>query len=318
MRSPTDTTVRSDLSVIDLPYTVRSVVTLNSHYSNSTSTSTSLSTVTPRIYRLLPHESASLTNAKTVPNTTGDTKLITCTGDVKQFSDIKENVIQPPSKHSPQLDSMLLSRLPRELRDKIYREAVLEDKEIPISVARYETKDGERRGCLQIEHALMHVCKQTRQEVADIYYLENVFFVNDGSFEERAIEKLSRLLAPWVERVKKVKISHTIVRSESNATEINFFVSASQGRIYIEPMASSLLLYRMDVNQKRGTVTRTTHSSTLPGTKCFCKARRLACGHESGGVFSWVQAYVDLVMQSQAVTGPKEPYCWNCAGYIVV
>ena len=73
-----------------------------------------------------------------------DEKLLTYTADIKQFADTTDCIMQPLTTQSSQLDSTLLGNLPRELRDQIYREAVVEDNDIPIHVSYYETKDGER------------------------------------------------------------------------------------------------------------------------------------------------------------------------------
>jgi len=246
------------------------------------------------------------------PSTLDDTKHLTYTVDVKQFPGTMDSIVQPPTKQSSQLGSMLLSKLPRELRDKIYRDAVVEDKDIPIRVTPYVTEDGERRRRLEIGHALMRVCKQTRQEVAEIYYLENTFRIIDDSLEKRATRELSRLLTPWTQRMTKLGVSQTSVRSVYQ-TEINFSISASQGHIVIEPEPSNVQFSMITLGPSATTTCMTRYSDKV----CFCKIFKLALKHDDRDIFSWMQEYVDLVLQSarQDEANLFDPvHCWTCGG----
>ena len=173
--------------------------------------------------------------ATNVHNAFDTTKPLTYTADVKQFTEWAECIKHVHKTQSSQLDSMLLSKLPRELRDKIYRYAVIEDNDIPVHVTRCKTEDGERRRRLEIGHALMRVSKQTRQEVADIYYLENKFRITNDLLEKRAIRELSRLLTPWGERMTKLGVTHELVRGKDDLVKSKFSISARKGRVFLEP-----------------------------------------------------------------------------------
>jgi hypothetical protein len=209
---------------------------------------------------------------------------------------------------------MLLSKLPRELRDKIYQDTVVKDKEIPIGVTRYETEGGEQRRRLQIEHPLMRACKQTREEVSDIYYLENTFRVTDDLFDERATIELIRHFIPWAGRLKKLGISHSFARRDVDPAKINFSISASQDRIVVEPESFSAqeMIWAMDIGMGTTTLALTTFKNM-----CFCKIYKLVLENDCRDVLSWLQEYVALVLKSQAERGTV-PHCWTCAGRIII
>jgi hypothetical protein len=305
-----------DLAADDNFFALQPDVTLSDQNARQTmATSTSLSAATPRTSRLLPHES-SLMEAAIAPNTLNDAELFTYTVDVKQFPACN---IQSPTKQSSQLDSMLLSKLPRELRDKIYQDTVVKDKEIPIGVTRYETEGGEQRRRLQIEHPLMRACRQTREEVSDIYYLENTFRITSDLFERRAVEELSSLLTPWAERMTKLGVSHELVRSKDDFAEINFSISASQGRIVVQPESSRVQYGTVAIDIGLATV----DSVTMTYDRiCFCKAFKLALKHDGSNVVIWMQEYVDLTLKSASQDELSRlfdsVYCWACAGRNVI
>jgi hypothetical protein len=208
---------------------------------------------------------------------------------------------------------MLLSKLPRELRDKIYRDAVVEDKEIPIRVLRYE-RDGVQRRRLHLQHPLMRVCKQTRQEVADIDHLENTFRITNDLFDERAIRELIRHFTPWADKLKKLGISHNFPRRDGDPAKINFSISASQGRIVVEPESFSAqeMIWAMDIGLGTTTLATTTFKNM-----CFCKIHKLALENDCRGVLSWMQEYVGLVLKEQTQHSTL-PHCWTCAGRIII
>lgn len=305
-----DSTAIKRFSFSSSIFTLQPVTTTSDQSSQPTATTcTSPSAATPRNSHLLTPGPANLVDAAVAPSILDGKEP---TGDVGQLLDSIGSMAEPQLKQSSQLDSTLLSRLPRELRDKIWREAVLEDIEIPTNVAHYETKDGEHRHRLQLEHALMLACKQTRHEVTEIYYLENTFRITNDLFEARAIRALNRALHPWADKMTKLEISHEYAINEHATAEIDFTVSTSQGRIVIEPLTFSV---------NRGNV-RPILSSSSPGM-CFCSAFRLASAHGDGNVFSWVQEYVDFVATKEPVAKERvtciyAPYCWTCAGRIIV
>lgn len=291
------------------------------HTSHPTmATSTSHSAATPRTSRLLSRESASLMDAATAPNAGEDGKVLTYTAEVQQFSETMNCILHPATTQSSQLDSMLLSKLPRELRDKIYSDGVVEDKEIPIGVTCYETEDGEKRRRVQIEHPLMRACKQTREEVADIYYLENTFRVTDDLLEKRAITKLRGLLTPWTERIAKLGVSHTFVRGTSESAKINFSVSTSQGRIVVEPEPSSSQYPTFAYDLGAAFADRVTVTSD---NICFCKMGKLALENDDCDLLSWMQEYAGLVQQPESRATYNDLlnlvlHCWTCAGRNVI
>lgn len=281
-------------------------------------TSTSLSAATPRTCHLLPHDSASLNDVSAVSNGLDGTKLITCAADITHFSETMEWVLQPAATQSSQLNSMLLSKLPCELRDKIYRDAVVEDKDIPIAVTRYETEDGEQRRRLQIGHPLMRACKQTREEVSDMYYLENTFRVTDDLFEKQAIRELRRLLKPYAGKFTKLGVSHTF-RGGFGVAKINFSISAFQGRIVVEPESSSVQTSTSVSNPGEDETPRMT---TTSDRVCFCKIFQLALKHDGRDVVSWMRKYVDIVHRSKSTDRFKPLFgivhSWTCAGRNVI
>jgi hypothetical protein len=253
----------------------------------------------------LPLELASLDDAAAAPLTPSASESTSPSEDaVGLLPESTAILVKPATKQSSQLDSPLLSKLPRELRDKIYREAVLEDLEIPIQVASYKSKDGEHRCRLELEHALLLVCKQTRQEVADIYYLENVFRVTNDLFEIRAIRKLHQALCPWADKMKKLEISHEFAGKPFSTVEIDLSVSASQGRIVIEPLYHNIRDGYQSMRDFRLSTTK----------MCYCKTLGIAAEHGEGNVLNWAQRYVDMILKYETRPRPINVYCWNCAG----
>jgi hypothetical protein len=322
MRSSTKNTPPSDLAVDDNAFVLKpDAAPSDQAVQLNMATSTSLSAATPRTSRLLPHKPASMMETPIATDTLVDTKHLTYTADIKQFPETMDSIVKLPAKQSSQLDSMLLSKLPRELRDKIYRDAVVEDKDIPIHVTPYVTEDGERRRRrrLEIGHALMRACKQTRQEVADIYYLENTFRITNDLLENRVFRELSRLLTPWVQRMTELGVSHELVRPKGDFAKINFSIFASQGRIVVEPEPSSLQYGTFLIDPVLATRNYVTMTSD---ELCFCKIFKLARKHEGRDVVSWMQEYVDLIIQSASQTEVSHLFdpvhCWTCAGRYVI
>lgn len=309
MEQPSDSNVPPGLSTSDGVFTLQPGIALSDQNCQLTAaTCTSLSAATPRTSRLLRHGSANLIDAAIAPTVPDINEPTYSTANVDQSPELTKPIIGSLAKQSSQLDLTLLSRLPRELRDQIWREAVVEDIEIPINVAEYNTKDGEHRHRLQLEPALMLVCKQTRHEAADIYYLENTFSIADDLFEERAIRELNRALRPWADRMTKLEISHDFVREEGFTAEIEFSVSAPEGRILFEPMT---FLTRVSFERER------TACVIANSRMCYCKALQLALEHGSGNVLDWTQKYVSLILQSQRTCDDGLPWCWSCAGVSV-
>jgi hypothetical protein len=320
MHSSSKNTPPSGFAVNDIAFVLQPDLTLSDETARlTTATSTSLSAATPRSSHLLPHEPASLMEVANVHNILEGTKVPTHTADVEHFSETTKCTMKSSTTQSSQLDSMLLSKLPRELRDKIYRDAVVEDNDIPIRVTPYVTEDGERRRRLQIGHALMRACKQTRQEVADIYYLENTFRITDDLLKKRAIRELSRLLTPWVQRTTGLGVSHELVRPKGDFAKINFSIFASQSRIVVEPEPSSLQYGTFLIDPVLATRIYVTMTSD---ELCFCKIFKLARKHEGRDVVSWMQEYVDLIIQSASQTEVSRLFdpvhCWTCAGRYVI
>jgi hypothetical protein len=284
---------------------------LSDHSSQvKTTTSTLISAATPRTSHLLPHESADFMDAAFAPEISTTNELPCFTTNLRQLPTTTRSLVKSFTKQSSQLDSPLLSKLPRELRDKIYREAVYEDVEIPINVASYKSKDGEHRRRLELEHALLLVCKQTRHEVADIYYLENTFCITNDLFEKRAISQLNRALRPWAEKITQLEIFHKLLVFGCCTADIDFSVSASQARILVEALTSNI----------RDPCTTEHIFYLIPARMCYCEALCLALAHGSGNVLDWVEQYVDMVVQSQATQAAENgaPYCWTCAGHIII
>lgn len=320
MRSPSNKTLSPACPYTEKAFIMQSDATLSDQIAQPTiATSTSLSAATPRICQPLPHETARLMEAASAHNTLEDVDPITYTAGSKQSPETMACTLQPAASQSSQLDSMLLSKLPRELRDNIYREAVVEDKDIPIRVTCFETEGGERRRRLQIGHALMRVSKQTAQEVADIYYLENKFRITGDLIGKRAIRELSRLLTPWVGKVTKLGVSHSFLRSRSDLAKINFSISASQGRIVVKPESSSVQYHILAFDLGQGTAEPMSKTSNRI---CFCKTYKLALEHDGRDILSWIQEYMDLVLQSESQATYNVlldvAHCWTCAGRNVI
>jgi hypothetical protein len=312
--SSDNNTTPPDFAIDDNVFALRPDVTLSDQTTHLTMvSSTSLSAATPRTSRLLQHEPASFMNAALVPNAHEEKDVFTCTVDAKQFPETMDRFTPPSTKQSSQLDSMLLSKLPRELRDKIYREAVVEEKDVPIRVLRYGPNGLQRRR-LHFQHPLMRVCRQTRQEVADIDHLENTFRITNDLFDERAISELRRHFTPWAGKLKKLGISHSFARRHGDPAKINFTISASQGRIIVEPESFSVQEMTVAVDIGMGTMNLT---ATTFKNMCFCKIHKLVLEKDCRDVLSWLQEYVDLVLKSQAERGTV-PHCWTCAGRVII
>jgi hypothetical protein len=312
MEAPSEKAAPQAVSVDDGHISLqRNVIRSDQSSQLTAATTTSLAAATPRTSRLFSHQSAFSTEATFAPNGPKINGLpcftTSFTTNFDQFPVPTENAVLPYTHQSSQLDSLLLSKLPRELRDKIYREAVLEDIEIPVHVAHYDAKDGEHRHRLQLEHALMLVCKQTRHEVADIYLLENTFRVTNDLFEPRAIAQLNRALRPWAARTKRLEISHEWIRDQFATADIDFSISVSRDRILVNPQTFVPYVMYEDKRMVR-------HPTV--GKMCYCGILRLAAWHRDDNVVSWVQKYVDVVKRSQSEWRPNVLYCWTCAGFI--
>ena len=313
MRSPSNKSSPPACPCTRKAFVLQSGATLSDQTALPTmATSTSLSAATPPTSRLARHKSASLMEGVDVHNTLDTTKPLIYTADVKQFTENAKCIKYAHKTQSSQLDSMLFSKLPRELRDKIYRYAVVEDNDITIHVTRFKTKDGKRHRHLPIGHALLRVCKQTRQEVGDIYYLENKIRITGDLLEKRAIRELSRLLTPWGERMTKLGVTHELVRGRDSLMKTKFSISAHKGRVFLEPEGfsdhevNSLIDSHFDPKE---------FAAVSCSKMCFCKTSKLTL--ESRDVLSWMEGYVDLVLQS--LTEPKSlPHCWACAGRIFI
>jgi hypothetical protein len=301
-------------------FALQSDATLSDQVSKlSIATSTTLSEATPRTSHLLPYESANLTSTAVAPAITDAIKLPHSTADTKQLTDPTEDIIN--NEQSSQLDSMLLSKVPRELRDKIYRHAVVENSAITIAVTRSKVS-GEKRGRLHIEHPLMAACKQTHREVAKIYYLENTFRITDALLEPRAISELNRLLRLWAHKIVNLEISHVFERPErlypiltdpGITAHVGFSICTSQGRILVKPMQPT-------VQFSRSYRDRTRSESEKPKNErmCYCAILYLAAEHKNGDVLSGVQKYADWVVERAGAKRNLLPFCWNCAGFIIV
>ena len=313
MRSPGNENHSTNCPYHKKPFILQSDATPSDQTAQPTiATSRSLSAATPRTSRVVSHKSACLMEGADVHNTLKDTKLLTYTADIERSPKVMSCAAQPSKKQSSQLDSMLLTKLPRELRDKIYREAVVEVNDILIRVTRCKTEDGERRRRLQIGHALMSVSKQTRLEVADFYSLENKFRITEDLLEKRAIGELSRLLTPWGERMTKLGVSQELVPGRDDFVKIKFSISASQGRVFLEP--EGFKAHEVDLLVDSYQATRD-YEAVSCSKMCFCKILLLTV--ESRNILSWMEGYVDLVLQSLAQ--PKTlPHCWTCAGRIMI
>lgn len=264
---------------------------------------------------LSSHEKSHTSKDSVVPKITCDNSLPHINGDATHPLNLTLPALGPCAKQSPQLESPLLSKLPRELRDQIWREIVVEDLEIPIHVAHYETKEGEHRRRLQIEHNLQLVCKQTRDEVSDIYYHENTFRITDDLFSERAVRELHRFLRPWAAKMTQLEISHEFVRSEGNTADINFAVELSEGKIAIKPHT-----FTAHLSTLRGDQTgRMAWQSTFK-EMCYCKILKIAWDHDGDGgtVLDWLKRYVDMIVLNQAESKYYVPYCWTCACNVII
>lgn len=319
MQSASDRIATADSSFTGYTFTHPSDMASGDETSEATTpTATSLLAATPRTSQILSHGSAGLLDGAVVSTTPSDEKLTTYTTETIQLPAITESTTQQHTKQSSQLESTLLSRLPRELRDQIYREVVLEDDEIPIHVISYKTKTGKPRRALRIEHKLLQVCKQTRQEVADIYYLENTFCVSDDLFEKRAIRELGRFLTPWAERMNRLKVSHKFVHSLHVTAEISLFVSGNfEDRIYIEPGTVSARTQRSNVVliTDEGTLKEITETFS---NVCFCDIFSLVAQRGVDNVLKWAQIYVHFILARQGKLTWHMPHCWNCANRVVI
>jgi hypothetical protein len=261
----------------------------------------------------LPLELASLDDAAAAPFTSSASESsfsgVGVELEVGRLPESTASLTESSTKQSSQLDSLLLSKLPRELRDKIYREAVLEDIEIPIHVAHYMSKDCEQCSRLELEPALMLVCKQTRQEVAEIYYLENTFRITNDLFEPRAIAQLSSALDPWADKIKELEISHEFWVNTFGTVEMDLSVSVSQGWITIEPLTHSI----HSLNKS----TRVFAASTT-NRLCYCEALILAVERSGDNVLNWAQKYVSMMVKRKVGARRYGMYCWTCAGITTI
>lgn len=257
-------------------------------------------------------------NASAAPDLTGGNELSSSTDNATHASDLARRVATLYTNRSPQLDSPLLSKLPRELRDQIWRKIVLEDLEIPIHVGHYETVEGEHCMRLQLDHPLMDVCKQVRAEVLDVYYVENTFRITDDIFSTRAVRELHRLLYPWAASMTRLEVHHDIVISQGNTAGINFglVVSREEGReghIVVEPHSFNAHMSTLRVDENG----RIDYTSTFK-QMCYCRINSIANKREVVTVLDWLQAYVDLIVQSQFNGKYYMPYCWTCACNIII
>lgn len=242
------------------------------------------------------------------------------------------SVFMPPIKTTnkdsfkPQSDSLLFSKLPGELRNRIWRLAVLDDTAIPLHVAHYKNRDGEYCSCVQIQHALMQVCKQAHHEVTDIYYLENTFRITQDFFYGRAMEVLVLAMKPWAAEMTRLEVTHDLMRDSlrparrTMSVAMDLTVLSDEGRITVVPPL-------VDVEQGRGMQEDLADLVTLfslgpstspapPQKLCCCKIFALADKCAGRTLLEWVQQYVKLVRDSKPKVGECGfiPHCWGCAG----
>lgn len=241
------------------------------------------------------------------------------------------SIFMPPAKttqdnfmHNSQSDSLLFSKLPGELRNRIWRLSVLEDTAISVHVAHYKNKDGEPRSCIQIEHTLLQVCKQARHEVTDIYYLENTFRITQDFFHGRAMEVLACAMKPRAAKMTKLEVAHELkyttttrfASSRNMLVAINLTIQRSEGSTTL----SQPLVDITDASEANAEMDALVSSVPMfapppPPMLCCCKMFFLAAECTGETLVEWMQRYVKLVVDATGMMGcGYVPHCWGCGG----
>ncbi|KAK4540580.1 hypothetical protein LTR36_009110 [Oleoguttula mirabilis] len=104
------------------------------------------------------------------------------------------------SKRSPLLD------IPGELRNRIYRLAVISDTTVNVD----STELWGPGGTLSQTPALMRTCKQLREEVHEIYLEENSFAFTHLTIHPNAIAAFERIAGASARKMTRVKVVHAV------------------------------------------------------------------------------------------------------------
>lgn len=266
----------------------------------------------------------------------------------------QNNTSSPPEPSetqlfAPQPDSPFFSKLPGELRNRIYRLVLIWERHIPIRVRELpedhqeteEPFDGVTSHTsprlsthsLDIDDPLLQVCKQIRHEASEIYYLENTFEVTTSVFEHtRALEELGRALLPWAAKMTRLSVCH----------ELDFFVPLDQmnsGNVYmrLEFTASRhngalSILQRTPTPLPDNEDNKAGFTCLLPSywshheypddpryLMCICKIQRCATAQGDEDVVRFIAKTYASCMREVGLRNPSyTPHCWSCARYDVL
>lgn len=231
---------------------------------------------------------------------------------------------------APQPDSPFFIKFPGELRNRIYRLALLDDDDIAIHVAlnndHQETQEAvtgvtspvsSRTSIyyLNLGHPLLQVCKQIRHEASDIYYMENTFEVTTCVFETpRALEKLGLALRPWAAKIATLSVTH----------HMHAAFGTFQRRLHmlfkISRRHDRLVIWGEESLYWPGPAWYVQEPATIPepvavADVCTCKLDHLASENATGDVVQFLQRYAATIPKALAEATKQNTFisrCWAC------
>lgn len=242
---------------------------------------------------------------------------------------------------APQPDSPFFNKLPGELRNRIYRLVLLDDGDIPIHVEELSDNHQETGEAvdqvtpqigshsstlrLKLGHPLLQVCRQSRHEASDIYYLENTFEVTTSMFEEpRALEKLDHALRSWAAKMARLRVCHERNLTKSRIfrkigdtyMHIDFIASRHNGFLSIQERTSTT----PDDEEDRKSLLPSYCSTFCPSYDtsvhviCLCKIQVRASAQGGEDVVRFVtKTYAQMVREIGFHDAFYIPNCWACA-----
>jgi hypothetical protein len=146
-----------------------------------------------------------------------------------------------------QSDSMLLTKLPREMLVRIIRLAVVDEEDddiTPIITYTWDRRSRRSSGRIEIEHPILQTCKQLRRESAKIFFLENSFVLNcelpvvrspvprdvRSDMNEMAAATLARAFGSYASKVWLLVVSHWIEFETGVDVEVEVDIRGNRDR----------------------------------------------------------------------------------------
>lgn len=207
---------------------------------------------------------------------------------------------------TPQHLSRLLS-LAGELKNRIYRLAIVEEASINVEVLEMSRDEKTSTKTLALQSALLLVCKQTRFEAGEIYWVENNFTLTEDAFHPQPLAKLRGFFQPYMEKICNLSISHELVsfaHPHYPLIQVDLDIVKLEGAV------------TLDGTKPLAKIAVPPSVTELEPAVCTCVIADLAFYNNATDVLEWTEEYVELL--SVRKEGPRgnvaEKWCWTCAG----